>query len=376
MNTTLEREQKCILELCSKGLQYLYKVGVEGNWGDVRSTSHAIRTLVDSGENPDSPLIQAAVQWLSGHLRDQAIGKSLESEIWDTALALIAFKKGKVPLTDPRIVELKRWLLSMKNQRDNWHDEPWETTLALWALLEIHSPDMYYPWLDRTLNWFQGLQDPSTGMIISFHYTAFFILVLQMCCGSQLERLQDQPPLHLAANTLLRYLRESGPWTNEAWSNGYILLALLACRALPLGEDAAVTQLINWFATHQDADGRWDDVEDTCVTILALLDLYAERQVSWYQQAKGKRQVDELLMRNAIRFEVTQKLTTTIAKWRVSLKRRAIQTEPDGSIIIYISPERRKLIPLFLSIVAAILTLIAFGEELIRFLQMLFATLP
>ncbi len=61
------------------------------------------------------------------------------------------------------------------NGRNNWHDEPWETSWALIAILlsgvSIPSGDVL-----AAVTWLMSLQDPD-GRIVAPHYTAYFLLV-------------------------------------------------------------------------------------------------------------------------------------------------------------------------------------------------------
>lgn len=115
----------------------------QGHWGDVRSSALAAWALGEvlasqnASERDLAELRRAlkdSLTWLTGQARREEGGVSWESEIWDTALAVIALSFNDT--FAERLDQATAWIQRIRDPRSGvWHDEIWETTLATIALL-------------------------------------------------------------------------------------------------------------------------------------------------------------------------------------------------------------------------------------------------
>jgi len=208
------------------------------------------------------------------------------------------------PAREPTVARALEWIGSLysANGRNNWHDEPWETSWALLAILTSGRPLPKVDVVDPIL-WLSKLQD-ADGKIIAPHYTAYFVLIhhryLWKFDVDQTVKNRIAQTSSSAVSHLISSLDTSAPetlWTGEAWSNGQILWALTEARSFPVGNEALVQKTIRWFETSQGEGGMWADVEDTASALLGLFGVLA--LLSDRRESGSSRHADELLRKRA-----------------------------------------------------------------------------
>jgi hypothetical protein len=270
-------------EVLRQSYTFLFNVADrKGHWGETRGTALAA-LAVNLREDANSPWLKSARQWL---LSEQISGGTAAGcwgeEVWDTAMALISMKDLGVSSRDPAVVHALNWVSSLfsRNGRANWHDEPWETSWALMAILKCGNiPENVK--VRECLEWLASLID-SHGLLVSPHYSAYFILLVKESHKASLPtdaRKNLETFSQRCSDYLLSNLRSCDPatlWMNEAWANGQILWMLCSVNLLPVEELLLLDKVILWFEKNQNADGGFGDVEDTACAIIGLYKLLEE----------------------------------------------------------------------------------------------------
>jgi hypothetical protein len=377
-----EAQQDFLSDILVRALEFLYRKGEVGNWKDIRGHSLAMWALIDCGENPDSPLIQSAVEWLFRQIRKENKGMNWESEVWDTALSIIALLKSKVKPDDYRISNARNWLLSLRNDDWNWHYEPWETSLALLAFSESRINDQQLVWISKSIDWLIELQEKGDskseiqGKLISFHYTAFLILIIGKLKEIytewyDLNRTKYQDSVTLASNFLINYVKVKGIWTKECWSNGYILLALTKYHketSFDFRDECLNTVIIQWFKENEKNIVSGADIEDTALAVLGMWSLFLERQV-FRRLLVEDRSKNEETIRKGCMFDEFRRFTSLVSKKKLALRKKMIRVNLDGSIELFISKRNKKIFLGIMSATVMLLGWIAAGKEIISFIQ-------
>ena len=261
--------------LCS-GYSYLYEKGKqEGHWEDIRGTALAGIAL-DLKEAPDSVWLRLIRNYL---VRTQSqegdVTGSWGEEVWDTSMCVLALKSFEVSSRDPLVKSSIDWIASLYrvSERNNWHDEPWETCWALMAILTAGTIPSNLK-IEEPVKWLLEFQEEN-GKIIAPHYTAYYLLIwdkLNKTTISSHDKIIFDEAKQKCANYLIEVLRDSPShvlWTGEAWSNGQILWALLSIDGIAL-DDELLNKVLNWFETNQGKQGNWSDIEDTASAIIGL----------------------------------------------------------------------------------------------------------
>jgi len=362
------QSEKALAKIIDEAAGYLYKVAfidektlhVYWEEGDVRGTSLALLTLYELGEPQDSLLVHGAFKWLEAQLKDEkygskTVGRAWEAQVWDTSIALTAFKR----IRNKNKPDVEKWLhqvRSLNNRRPTWHDEPWETCFAATALVEPPTGDC--SWLPATLDWLNSQLVQVNGawsLHDNYHYTALYLLLMESLKenAQQPRLLEFMPRLDLSREEgclcyLIQGLQSEGLlWSGEVWLNAYCLLALVKADRLPSQHE---DKCIKWFKEHSHR-GAFGSIEDTALATQALYELYLRI---------GQRE----LMRKMN--EGVQKDKEDIATWAAKSgrgKRSAMQwlrarrrfewviappnihtTRPDGSIVFYLSNRNKNLV--------------------------------
>jgi hypothetical protein len=267
------------------------------------------------------------------------------------------------------------------NGNQSWHDEPWETAHALFAVFDARKDAVLFRRacgsmevdeedLRDTIHWYIGLQDPK-GKAITPHYTAFLLLILENALlqfTNQQQLHHYNKAIHKATHYLISVLRNSPGeilWTSEAWSNGYILQSL--CRSHTFEQlyldPELIEKIVTWFEKtpeRNEKEGYWGgqaDIEDTANALQGLLDLLvAIRELTTPQ---SRHQIIEGLQREIMALlEIPDKPP----------KAKLIRSIQDG-YIIHISEKSKKVIKWALMTIAALSVIsgvIALFDYLVR----------
>ncbi|MCJ7507651.1 MAG: terpene cyclase/mutase family protein [candidate division Zixibacteria bacterium] len=383
-----EAQQNIISDILVRALEFLYQKGKTGNWKDIRGHSLAMWALIECGENPDSPLIQSAKDWLIRQIRKENKVISWESEVWDTALSIIALLKSKVKPDENRISNARNWLLSLRNDDWNWHYEPWETSLALLAFLESRPDEKQLVWISRSVDWLIRLQEKGDakseieGQLISFHYTAFLILILGRLKEIHpewydLNRTKYQNSVTLASNFLISYVKAKGIWTKECWSNGYILLALTKYHketSFDFGDERLNTVIIQWFKESEKNIVSGADIEDTALAVLGMWSLFLERQVFRRLLVVDKSKNEDTIRKGCM-FDEFRRFTSLVSKKKLDLEKKIIRVNQDGSIELFISKRNKTIFLGIMSVIVLLSGWIAASEKVMSFIQKIINTL-
>jgi len=326
-----------------------------GHWNEVRSTALAGIALCRR-EAGGCPWLDAIRDWLvSKQVEMGADQGSWGEELWDTSMALLALLELRVPPNDPAIQRALAWQASLfgANGHHNWHDEPWETSWSLLAGLKVRQRGGGEPPWDtlKALDWLQSLQD-SEGRIVAPHYTAYFVSICAELPDHARGGGRFDAPAQAAASSLNRSWKDEVLWSGEAWSNGQILWILAATGRLDLAGDRA-GRLIRWFTSHQGADGSWGrDVEDTASAVLGLHALLLQLEL----RTTPSRSAAE----NLIYTQLRRCFQTPIYRPR----RDWIESHPDGTTAINLTPRRKRALSIGLAAVSAVSLLITFWEQI------------
>lgn len=340
---TIKKEiYKCI----TRGYNWLFNLAIHsGHWEEVRSTA-LVGLCLEQREPMNSLWLSRIKDWLLE--QQKPIGTDLASwgeELWDSSMALICLNHLGFSQKSPQYQKGLRWIVSLydKNNRQNWHDEPWETSWCLLAILETEPTPKLSDIAYNATKWILGLQGHN-GKIVSPHYTAYFILVGSKLMDYNLELSQEDKKtistaIDAARKYLLSIISKDTLWTGEAWSNGQILFALSSTGNFPTDNKDLLQKVVDWFVVNQDKEnGNWEDVEDTASAILGLY--YLLRQLE-----ETKVGFEE--------YDLRKKLSEYLKTPTLCLKRKFIQHHDDGYMSINLSSIVKK--------VAAILFALASG---------------
>ncbi len=275
MNTVSTRE---LYNGIAKGYDWLYNKAINtGHWGDIRSTALASLAL-ELREPVNSKWLQSSKSWLLG--KQLTINESYyhwNEEIWDTAMAIHSLSHLHLNQKDPRFQKCIDWIVNLYNKtnRNNWHDEPWETCWALIAILEINSRKEYISIVTDSLDWLLSFKS-ADGMIIAPHYTAYYLIIFEKLSRiAQNFNIKLDKKYSLAADEASYYLINAVKpdilWNGEAWANGQILWAICYSGRFPISNSKLIELIVNWFSLNQEDDaGNWEDEEDTASALIGL----------------------------------------------------------------------------------------------------------
>jgi len=274
---TLNQRSEAVIELLKDSYAFLFRAASKrGHWNEIRCTALAAMCL-QLREDGSSRWLNAIKTWMKNQQStDVSCCGSWGEEVWDSAMCILALKELEVSSRDPIVDQGLTWIASLfsVNGRNNWHDEPWETS---WALIAFLRAGRIPPNVDiaAAMKWLSSLQD-DTGKIIAPHYTAYFLLINLFSRKINLSdetRKELQDTAEKCQAYLVTSLRECEPnrlWTGEAWANGQILWSLCLPSLFPISEDGLLLKTVSWFEQNQDAEGNWSDIEDTASATLGL----------------------------------------------------------------------------------------------------------
>jgi hypothetical protein len=226
--------------------------------------------------------VRDAQTWLLGQARREDGGQSWESEVWDTALAVLALSNSEI--CGDRVDQACAWLQTTRDPVSGiWCDEVWETTLATIALLErdrnrkgpIPQPNW---WLGAVFKWFVQIPSKTSGEFVTPHYCGFLAWLLAEINRSKArEKIQSEASYALfhqkadqAVNWLITNANTKGIWSQYTFSNAYIAYGLSILSRDKSSEAAYQSVFLNWLHEHQGRGGGFEDIEDTALAVLAL----------------------------------------------------------------------------------------------------------
>ncbi|WP_457557956.1 hypothetical protein [Candidatus Harpocratesius sp.] len=361
MVNKIQEIKKDIYQAITKAYKYLFNEG-KGCffWTDVRSTA-LVGIALSYREPYDSQWLIEIKKWLKLQLSEiDQEKKTWNEQIWDTALALLCLNEFG-DKNDKDFKMAMNWLLYLynHNNRNNWHDEPWETAWALIAILKSNYFSENQQLVKNAFYWLKSLQNEE-GNVVSPHYTAYYIMIINLLLHEVSNDLTTQESSELqqsqinAVNYLNSILNKDILWTGEPWSNGQILWALAESGNIFLKEGKMI-EIIEWFIKTQESVGSWEDYEDTASTIIGLIALlnYIEKTNN---NDNNNCKNSELIIYNMLR----RLLATPIVK----KKRKFIEKSIDGYTIISISPSLKKWIGILLPIIGGISSIIGFWQQI------------
>jgi hypothetical protein len=336
----------------SRAYEWLFGLAIHsGNWKEVRSTA-LVGLCLSLREPKGSPWLVAVKNWLIEQQVQMGTDKaSWGEELWDTSMALISLNSLGFPHKDPRFKNTLNWMQSLYNVngRCNWHDEPWETSWSVLAILETDPTQELTDIAYNAAKWLLSLQD-SEGKIVSPHYTAYFISISHKLKIKQEDKDVFNTAITRATEYLVGAISERTLWTGEAWSNGQILWILASTKKFPCDNNSVLLKVINWFANNQESDGNWKDVEDTASSILGLCYLLRELESTTISSVT---ELDTLIF-TALR----RNLHTPV----LCIKRKFIETHEDGTTSINLSPRFKKLAAIIATIASGATVIITFWD--------------
>ena len=335
-----------------RAYEWLYKEGSSsGNWGEVRSTSLAA-TCLRLSEPMGGEWLTAAENWLLEQQLEMGEDKaSWGEELWDTSMALIFLARAGFSQNDPHFQKAFNWMKSLYNVngRQNWHDEPWETSWCILAIIEAKIPPQFAEDAYNATKWLLSLQD-SDGKIVSPHYTAYFLKICSHLMVTHEHKELFCRAVSSATDYLINAISAKYLWTGEAWSNGQILWALASTKSFPHNNKDILSKVINWFVSNQEIAGNWSDVEDTSSSILGLYCLTQELESI------------DISNKNAIENLMRNTLINNLKRTQLQIKRKTVETHHDGTISININPKVKKLTAITLAIASTTSMLIKFWD--------------
>lgn len=264
---------------------------MQGNWGDVRSTAlaaWAFEQVLSSGSvsrdvlTELSTVVSDAQTWILGQARREEGGVSWESEVWDTALAILALNKND--MCGDRVDQACAWIQATRDPVNGvWCDEIWETTLASIALLKREQSrkgplPQSNRWLEAVFKWLTQIPSKESGEFVAPHYCGFLAwLLAEINASKARERIQDEMSFPLfhdkarrAVDWLITNANEKQIWSQYTFSNAYIAYGLSTLlRNENLAEEHR-SVFLNWLRQQQGRGGGFEDVEDTSLAVLAL----------------------------------------------------------------------------------------------------------
>jgi len=374
MNDALSHHIEAIFELLRSSYGFLFSVASKkGHWSEIRCTALAAMCL-ELREEGSSRWINAVKTWMQEQqLTDGPVRGSWGEEIWDSALCIIALKELQVSSRHKSVENGLSWIAGLfsVNGRNNWHDEPWETS---WALLAILRTGRIPPKVDvgAAIQWLASLQDDS-GKIVSPHYTAYFLLINhfsgKVILGHEVRALLDRSVAKCQAYLIetLGVSEAERLWAGEAWANGQILWCLCLSSRFPLADHALVEKTISWFEQNQSSEGNWSDVEDTASATLGLAALL--------RNLLGLRAVIRRSNKDVDR-EFERRLAGAVPIPKLSIHKGLIERDPEtGYIAINFREATGRLVVAFITTVALALGLFASVKELLPVVSPFLTTL-
>jgi len=353
--------KKEIYKCISRAYNWLFNLAIHsGHWEEVRSTA-LVGLCLELREPMNSPWLARIKDWLleqqkpiRGFCQYGDDRASWGEELWDSSIALICLNHLGLSENTPQSQKTIRWIQSLynKNNRHNWHDEPWETSWCILAILETKAPSELPNIAYNATKWLLSIQDYD-GKIVSPHYTAYFVLIGSKLIDYHLKLSQEDKKMILTAvnratEYLLNTISEDVLWTGESWSNGQILWALSSSKNFPCNNTALLQKVVGWFVAHQDKEnGSWEDVEDTASAILGLY--YLLRQI-----AETEDRLDESDLR--------KKLVEHLETPKLCLKRKFIQLHDDCCTSINLSPTVRKAVAILFALASGLTVVIALWD--------------
>lgn len=343
-----------VIENISRGYDCLFQSAKsKGHWEEVRNTA-----LVGLALEYIEPLNSGWGDSIKRFLVEEQMtfdeeNSSWGEEIWDSAMALMALNHLGYDNRSKIFKNAINWIVSLHNQnkRLNWHDEPWETSWAILAIMESNpTTDQKRICLDST-KWLIALQSES-GKIIAPHYTAYAIQI----CNKMLAAIHDLPEqekdsfrncIKKSKEYLITHIDEDKLWQGEAWANGQILWILCSNDLFPVKDDEIFWKVVNWFTEEQDkVTGKWVDVEGTASAILGLANLFINKE-----GLKDK-------------FELRNKLKSHYQVPQLMLKRKLVQKHEDGYLSLNIHKSALSILAAFGSIAGGVLFLLEFWSNI------------
>lgn len=220
---------------------------------DVRSIANIAIALMEIGENP-----YGHVKRCTEALESARDAGHWSDEVWDTSLALKALyfarRAGDKEVNISVLRKSIKWLCQMQREHHSgnerhlggWHDEPWETALAVSALALLINSELnkkefeLKSRLKDAVDWLTSIQDKPSGMLLNPQYTA---LLLSSLIDSDMT---ISPEAQKAKEFLIQdgekevWLRES----EEIWANCLSAIALMDARVEH--DDPAIENCFSW----------------------------------------------------------------------------------------------------------------------------------
>jgi hypothetical protein len=355
-------KQKLLKEIyntLAKGYDWLYHQAIDtGHWGDIRSTALSSIAL-ELREPINSKWLSTSRNWLLGE--QTSVNDTYfhwNEEVWDTAMAIFSLNQLHLNQKDPRYQKTIDWIENLfnKTKRQNWHDEPWETSWALIAILEGNNSQKYFQTIVNSLDWLLSFKS-SNGMIIAPHYTAYYIMIFSKLnnAASQYKFQLDEKYSKAADEATYYLVNEIKPdilWNGEAWANGQILWALCYAKRFPVSNENLIDTVVNWFALNQESDnGNWEDEEDTASALIGLCHLLMRmEEIENY---------DELRRRLRDKYETPD----------LRIKPKFIEHHSNGYYSVNLSPFLLRAAIIISTVISGIWLILEFGGYLLKLFQ-------
>jgi len=286
-----------ILDILKKALiNILNERNADGNWGDVRCSTlalWAIRTILKFDGKGKLRKVKKEItrvnNWLIEETREEEDGNfSLESEAWDTSLAIIALSYDNK--YKKNISSARNWLMNISGDNGVWYDEIWESTLTIVAFLrsyKIKGIDKDIKWLMRALSWINSIPSKADGEFVCPHYTGFLVWLLGEIQHSPIyskisKSYETYKNFYEKSQLAYKWLfskldHKRNLWSEHTFSNSYITLGFFSPKIIPFSDEInrkkCINNIVNWFKRNQRHNGSFEDIEDTSLAILALCQL-------------------------------------------------------------------------------------------------------
>jgi len=340
-----------IKHLLSKSLQSLIEAGIRngGHWGNTRGTADSLiainRCLIN---NPYPILKKHAYKFIIKQAKTDENAKNAwnwEEEVWDSSVAIMALSNEFMNKRyREKILSGWVWLENKYNRiNNNWHDEPWETS---WALLAFHSIMENEKMESNVVNWEQSLLwlsdlcgKPQKGLLINWHYSALFILIVnryangKYLSGNKNDDLKNK--LRNCRKEIISYIIDNlienkdgnTLWTQELWSNSLVLWALCEPYQDKYEEIHAhsveTNRIYNWFETalNDNYTPQTEDCAFSCIALFALWNLLLINENKVYEKLKH-----EIKTNNSLPIEQRNALEVLIDKIKKVLEEKKKNT--------------------------------------------------
>jgi len=357
------RLEENIYRSVTRGYEWLFTSGRDNaDWGSVDHNSLVLLSLI-LREPKNSLWITAPKEKLLSEQEDYGSDAASWGEsVYDTSLALMALLLVGVQPSDPKIEKGLRYLqqIYQANGRNNWEDEPWETSWAVLAVYESGNRKLAED-VCRAVRWLQGLQG-ADGSIISPHYTAYFLKLvstLQKDEGAMGVCSIDSPQLERSAKAavdyLIRNVDEEILWTGESWSNGQILWALTSTGRFPIEDERLADMAVGWFMKNQCPEGNWCDAEDTACAIIGLIALLKQHLKHHISNGTNGEDADTVIFNHLRRLYIPPKPL---------LSKKFVQRLDDGTTTINFTPRMLRIATIMFAIVSGFTVFVAVYEFL------------